>query len=226
MALRPFWVALGPLWCHFGWLWVDLGPFWGSVGWLWGRLGPLPPPSPSHPTAGALHAGSLHPGHRRGGAGPHLHRPPFPPGHRGDQQVGKKPHRFGILSFLTLFSLVFPHFLPYFPVFSPFSSSGTSDRFTRILQHILTQRRYQQQPQNGAFLGQNQGISAPPPCFPPQSGRFTPPGGTFLMFGVLGAFLTLQKPNPKGFGAGGAQHFSIMGFVTLQVQNSQVSVPF
>lgn len=62
-----------------------------------------------------------------------------------------------ILPLFPHFRLIFPVF---HPVFSPFSSSGTSDRFTRILQHILTQRRYRLQPQNGAFLGQNGGISA------------------------------------------------------------------
>ena len=81
----------------------------------------------------------------------------------GGEGGQKKPHKCGIFGGL-LFLPLFPHFrliFPVFhPVFSPFSSSGTSDRFTRILQHILTQRRYRLQPPNGAFLGQNGGISA------------------------------------------------------------------
>uniref|UniRef100_A0A8C3LMV6 DNA polymerase alpha subunit B n=1 Tax=Chrysolophus pictus TaxID=9089 RepID=A0A8C3LMV6_CHRPC len=151
--LGPLWVDLGSFGATLGGFWVDLGPFWVDLGSRWSRFGAvwgqLSPHKPISPTEGALHAGSLHPGHQRGGAGPHLHRPPLPYGHRGDQQVplggGKKKQIWDFVRFYPFFPR-FPLFFALFPDlsphFSPCSSSGTSDRFTRILQHILTQRSY------------------------------------------------------------------------------------
>lgn len=78
----------------------------------------------------------------------------------GGEGGQKKPHKCGIFGGLLILPL-FPHFrliFPVFhPVFSPFSSSGTSDRFTRILQHILTQRRYRLQPPKRGFFGAKRG---------------------------------------------------------------------
>lgn len=173
MDLGPFWGRFGAFWGGFGGALGRFEVIWGHFGAdLGGFGGSFHPITPSDPTEGALHARSLHPGHQWGRAGPHLHRPPLPYGRRGDQQVPfwggrgakKNPTNVGFGGGGLLILPLFPHFrliFPVFhPVFSPFSSSGTSDRFTRILQHILTQRRYRLQPPNGAFLGQNGGISA------------------------------------------------------------------
>ena len=132
--LGLFWVALGPLWASLGGFeailggfgaivvpfWVALGGFGAILGLFWVALGPFgttSPPQPLSPHSGRTSCRIPAPWTSTGWCWASPPPTSFSTWAPRRSAGGEKPHRFGILSFLTLFSLVFPCFFALFPRF-------------------------------------------------------------------------------------------------------------